>query len=95
MILSSLIRKAMERDGVIVAYIYGDFGAGKTSYALHVAAEVLGSWNKVLDYLFFAPEDAMKAIRKAIDTGKRLPIIIMDDAGLWLDKLTWWETHIA
>jgi len=86
-----MIKLAYKRDGVITAYVYGEFGHGKTSYALWTAYEVLGSWKKVLKYLFFSPQEAVKAMEKAIETGKRLPIIIMDDAGLWLDRLTWWE----
>lgn len=92
MILSKLIKIAYRNDGVISAYIYGDFGYGKTSYALWTAYEVLGRWNRVLDYLFFDPFEAVKVMERAIRKGRRLPIIIMDDAGLWLDKMTWWES---
>ena len=91
MILADLIKQAYSRNGVISAYVYGEFGYGKTSYALWTAYEVLGSWRKVLNYLFFDPGEAVKVMAKAIYTDKRLPIIIMDDAGLWLDKLTWWQ----
>ena len=91
MILADLIKLAYRRNGVISAYVYGEFGYGKTSYALWTAYEVLGSWRKVLNYLFFDPGEAVKVMAKAIYTDKRLPIIIMDDAGLWLDKLTWWQ----
>lgn len=91
MILADLIKIAYRKNGVITAYVYGEFGHGKTSYALWTAYEVLGSWKKVLKYLFFSPQEAVKVMGEAIETGKRLPIIIMDDAGLWLDRLTWWE----
>ena len=90
--LSTLIKRAQKTDMVITAYVYGEFGHGKTSYALWTAYEVLGSWNKVLDHLFFDPAEAVQIMEKAVNTGERLPIIIMDDAGLWLDRLTWWET---
>jgi len=91
MILSDLIRKAYRHNQVITAYVYGDFGFGKTSYALWIAYEVLGSWDKVLNHLFFTPIDAIKVLDRAIRKRERLKIIIMDDAGLWLDRLTWWE----
>ncbi len=91
--LARLIRAAYKNNGVVVAYVYGDFGFGKTSYALWTAYEVLGSWDRVLKYLFFTPAEAIKTMAKAIDSGKRLPIIIMDDAGLWLDRLTWYDEH--
>jgi len=89
--LADLMKIAYERNGVVTAYVYGEFGHGKTSYALWNAYYVLGSWSKILNYLFFSPKEAVKIMGKAIDSGIRLPIIIMDDAGLWLDKLTWWE----
>ncbi len=89
--LSDLIRKAMKSDAVVTAYVFGEFGHGKTSYALWTAYEVLGNWGKVLKFLFFDPEEAVEVMGRAIDSGERLPIIIMDDAGLWLDRLTWWE----
>ena len=76
---------------MVTAYVYGEFGHGKTSYALWTAYEVLGSWDKVLDYLFFNPAEAVRAMSRAVGRGERLPIVIMDDAGLWLDRLTWWE----
>lgn len=91
MILSDLIKVAYRRNAVITAYVYGEFGFGKTSYALWTAYEVLGSWNKVLKYLFFEPSEAIKVMEEAIRKNRRIPLIIMDDAGLWLDKLTWWK----
>ncbi len=89
--LAGLIRKALRTDAVITAYVFGEFGHGKTSYALWTAYDVLGNWSEVLNYLFFEPEEAVRVMGKAIESGERLPIIIMDDAGLWLDRLTWWE----
>ena len=89
--MSTLIRRALKTDLVVTAYVYGEFGYGKTSYALWTGYEVLGSWSKVLDYLFFSPGEAVRVMGRAVERGERLPIIIMDDAGLWLDRLTWWE----
>ena len=89
--LAGLIKAAYARNGVITTYVYGDFGYGKTSYALWTAYEVLGNWDRVLNYLFFGPKEALEVIGKAVYSGKRLPIIILDDAELWLGKLTWWE----
>jgi hypothetical protein len=91
LVLSQLIERAWRRDGVVTAYVYGDFGSGKTSYALWVAYEVLGSWDQVLKHLFFSPREAALEMRRALERGRRLKIIIMDDAGLWLDRTTWWE----
>jgi len=91
MFLASLIKKAYKYNGIVTAYVFGEFGYGKTSYALWTAYEVYGDWRKAIRYLYFKPEDAIKDIGSAIRNGRRIPLIIMDDAGLWLDKLTWWE----
>jgi hypothetical protein len=91
MYLSSLIKEAYENDSVIVAYIYGPMGYGKTSYALWTAYEVLGSWDRVLDYMFFDLKSAIDVMYKHIERGERLKIMIFDDAGFYLNRLTWWE----
>ena len=89
--LTNLIRYAHEREGFISALIFGNQGIGKTSYALHVAKEVYGGWDHVLDYLFFNPKDAINVMEQAIEEEKRIPLIIMDDAGIWLGKTEWWR----
>lgn len=89
--LASLIKTAYKNNGIITAYIYGEFGYGKTSYALWVAYDVYGDWSKALANLHFSPRGLLSGIRSVISDNKRIPLIIMDDAGLWLDRLTWWE----
>jgi len=91
--LAELVKWAWKNNSVIVAYVYGNFGTGKTSYALWTAYEVLGDWDKVLRYLFFSPGEAAAVMKRAIVNRRRLPIVIMDDAGLWLDRMTWWESE--
>lgn len=91
MYLADLIHNMIRYDSIVTAYVYGEMGAGKTSYALWVAKEVLGDWNKSLDHLFFRPEEAINAVVRAVNQNRKLPIIIMDDAGTWLDRMTWWE----
>jgi hypothetical protein len=91
MYLSSLIKEAYRKNGVVVAYVYGPMGYGKTSYALWTAYEVLGSWSEVLKYLFFDLDDVIKTMWKHVRRKTRIPILILDDAGLFLNRLTWWE----
>ncbi|BEP17057.1 hypothetical protein PYJP_04090 [Pyrofollis japonicus] len=91
LVLADLINRAYEKNAVITAYVYGEFGTGKTSYAMWVAFQVLEDWNKVLERLFFDPKDAIEVMERAINRRQREKIIIMDDAGIWLDKMTWWE----
>ena len=91
MYLSSLIKEAYEKDGVVVAYVYGAMGHGKTSYAFWTAFEALGSWSRVLEYTFFDLNEAIETMWRHIDKGSRLPIMVFDDAGFWLNRLTWWR----
>lgn len=89
--LVQLIRHVHKREGFISALIFGSQGIGKTSYALHVAKEVYGDWSSALDCLFFDPSLAIDHLDKALNRGERIPLIIMDDAGLWLGKSQWWK----
>ena len=91
MYLSSLIKEAYRKNGVVVAYVYGPMGHGKTSYALWTAYEVLGSWDQVLKYLFFDLDDVVRTMWKHVRKRTRIPLLILDDAGLFLNRLTWWE----
>ena len=90
--MSRLIQKAYTTEGFLSALVFGPQGIGKTSYTLHVAHEVYGDWDLALDHLFFNPLDAIDLLEKALDESKRIPLIIMDDAGLWLGKSQWWES---
>ena len=82
-------------DDIGTYHIYGYFGAGKTSYALRGLAEVYGSWEIAEKHLFFDPNDAIKFIKEKIRKRKRIPAIILDDAGLWLPKQRWWEKRVV
>jgi len=91
MFLASLIKWSINNNGIVIAYVYGPMGYGKTSYALWTAYEVLGDWDKVLDHLFFDLDEALDFMYKHVMRGKRIPIMILDDAGFFLNRLTWWE----
>ncbi len=94
-ILSKLIKTAYKYEKFVSALVYGDQGVGKTSYALHVAYEIYGDWDKVLDHLFFNPFDSIELLTNALIEGKRIQLIIMDDAGMWLGKTRWWSPDKA
>jgi hypothetical protein len=91
MYLSSLIKEAYRNNSIVTAYVYGPMGYGKTSYALWTAYEVLGSWDRVLKHLFFNLDDVIRIMRSYLDKKKRIPILILDDAGFFINRLTWWE----
>jgi len=68
---------------------YGPLGCGKSTYAIKVLAEVLGSpgepdYESVKDYIVFHPRDF---IDRCMHHEGREPAIIWDDAGLWLHAL--------
>ena len=89
--LSKLVDRAYRAESFVSALIFGEQGIGKTSYALHVAKEVYGSWHKALEHLFFDPKQAIAKMYEALEQGERLKLLIMDDAGLWLGKSQWWK----
>jgi hypothetical protein len=91
MFLADMVKWAISNNSIIIAYVYGNMGFGKTSYALWTAYEVLGDWGKVLDHLFFDLDEALDFMYRHIMRGRRIPVIILDDAGFFLNRLTWWE----
>jgi hypothetical protein len=75
------------RDEFNLFIVYGPLGIGKSSYAIKVMAQVLGSFDKVKDYIVFHPEDFVDRCFKMAERGQRDKAIIWDDAGLWLFAL--------
>ena len=80
-----------EKEGFADALIFGDKGSGKSTYALISAYQVYNDWEEVFRHLVFDPEKAIRLIKEALEDGVRIPMLIMDDAGLWLGKSEWWE----
>jgi len=92
--LTGKVIQAYHNNGFISCMIMGEQAAGKTSYALHIAREIYNTWDRVLDHLYFDPDEAMNTFEKYALQRKRLPLVIMDDAGLWLSSLRWYEEDI-
>jgi len=90
-IIAQLAEYAMKNNGFIDALIFGDKGGGKSVYALISAYQLYGDWDEALNHLFFDPFDALKLMKDALYAEERIPLIIMDDAGLWLGKMEWWD----
>lgn len=82
-----VIEWCYRNNGHISISITGNKGAGKTTLALLIASRVYNnSWKKALNQLYF---DAREAIEYLIDTvrhGRRVKLIVMDDAGMWLPR---------
>ncbi len=51
-----------------------------------VAYEVYQDWDKVLENLHFDPREALPKFKEALATGRRIPLVIFDDAGMHLSK---------
>ncbi len=76
------------KEKFFMAVIYGEKEVGKSVYAMKVAKQILGDWEKVLDSIVFRLEDLIEALREGV-YGKRLELLIWDDAGVHGSKYTW------
>ena len=89
--LVSWIRWVGERGDIFSILIQGQSGVGKTTLALQIAAryyrrgKLLG-WKRALEHLMFDPIEVVSLIRKNLDLGRQVGLIIFDDAGAWLSK---------
>lgn len=88
------------RKRFVSAWIISPVGAGKTSYALNTGAGVVASstptkddWNTALAATYLSVEEIFNCMGKAIEQRQRIPFLILDDAGFWLHKLTWWKAE--
>jgi hypothetical protein len=86
LILARLISNAYKWYDFASAFVIGPQGIGKTTYAMLVAYEVYGDWDMVLDNLYFDPKEALPRFKEALRTGRRLPLVVFDDAGMHLSK---------
>ena len=100
------ILDAWRNRELIVIHVYGGsttvMGVGKTAYALHVAQEVLEylrdepvSMYEVIDsYLVFDPLDFLRKVKELREKGKRIPVLIGDDWGTYLNKMLYRKTEV-
>ena len=102
--LAQKIVNAYESYGFISAVIFGRQGSGKTTYAFKVARDVYAylnqyetkdeAWADVERSYFFELPEALDRIEVAITTGGRIPVLILDDASIWLSKYEWYEDYM-
>ncbi len=89
------ILKAYREEGFVSMEIFAPQGIGKTTYALKVLHQVykeLGDrdpWGRALKMTFFDVEESIVLLKKANDMKVRIPAILYDDAGIWLEKYMW------
>ena len=88
-----LLHEIRSSDSGSIIGIYGKTGAGKSIYSMKIAYEFYGDWNLVLKYIVFTPFDLQSAIEYLHDNDLWIPILIWDDAGVWLElmKRTSWH----
>jgi len=87
LILARKIRSAYYRYDFESAFIIGQQGYGKTTYAMLVLYELYdGDWDKVLQHVVFDPQEILPRFKEALKTGKRIKAVVFDDAGLHLSK---------
>jgi len=76
--------------------VYAPLGYGKSAYAFKVGVEVLKevfkvkekeAWELIKQFIVFHPQQFFEKIKEVHQTIKRAPVIIWDDAGLWLYAL--------
>ncbi len=85
-VLTRIIKSAIKRYDFISAFVIGPQGVGKTTYALLTLHEIYGDWDEVLANVHFDPREALPKFKEVLRSGRRIPAILFDDAGLHLSK---------
>lgn len=72
-------------------------GIGKSVYALRILIDVYKTWrwDVLKNYIVFMPQDFLRLLDRIIETGERLPLIVWDDAGFWLNKQRWMNKFVV
>jgi len=91
---AELIQQAYLHNSFCSFIIIGPQGCGKTSLALWTGYYVYRSWEEALKYLFFQVDPVIELFEKCLDKRKRIPLIVVDDSGVWLNKLRWFEEDV-
>ena len=89
LVLARKILNAYNSYGFVSAFIYGPQGCGKTTYALWVLREVYGNWDDVIDNTYFYIDSLIPRLKDCVKSGKRIKVVLLDDAGVWLIKYHW------
>jgi len=102
--LAEKIVDAYNEYGFISAVIFGKQGSGKTTYAFKTMRDVFyklynlsskdEAWQYVKKYYFFELPEALEVIYDAFEKDERIPVLLFDDAGIWLSKYQWYEKYM-
>lgn len=88
LVTTRLIQQAFKTDQFVLVIVYGPLRIGKSSYALQVLAELLGTWdwNVLKNYIGCDPHQVLD---RWMTVTKKEIVYVWDDAGLWLHALDW------
>jgi hypothetical protein len=59
-------------------------GIGKSVLALRMLYWAYGSWDEAKNYIFYTPQEFVDRFKELYDKGRRVPLVVWDDAGEWL-----------
>jgi hypothetical protein len=59
-------------------------GIGKSVLALRMLFWAYGNWDEAKNYIFYTPQEFVDRFKELYDKGKRVPLVVWDDAGEWL-----------
>ncbi len=98
--ITKQVLRAYHEKGFTGVEIFGQQGLGKTTYAIKIMKQVyqeLGvgdPWSQALNMTFFDVEDFVPLLIQARVKGERIPVVLFDDAGIWLEKYAWQKENI-
>lgn len=101
--LADRIIEAYKENSFRSAVIFGRQGVGKTTYALKCARDVYATlkgiskddaWDYAFNNFFMDLSSAVKRLKEAFEHRETIPVVIFDDAGVWLSKYAWYERYM-
>jgi len=90
-VLSGLIDKSISSGGFTGAIIYGAQRLGKSSYAAQVMYDIYKDWEVVNAHTLFELTDVVDLLYTAMKERRRIPVINWDDAGVFGNKMRYFE----
>ncbi|MEM4449312.1 MAG: hypothetical protein QXQ33_00610 [Nitrososphaerota archaeon] len=72
---------------------WGEMGAGKSTLMGWLLYAIYGDWDKVLKYMVYGVKNFEEIITQLRESGKRLPLLVIDDAALQLFNRNFNETE--
>ncbi len=80
------LKEEIEEGAKPAILIYGSSNVGKSTHAMWIARAFYQSWDEVLRNVYISPKCLLLSIRNTIREDRKLPVIIVDQADLWLAR---------